>query len=52
MMGLVSGNGEAMGGLEAFGGSVGVSDNDIFFVIVILVGTCNAGDRSFTRGRC
>lgn len=52
VIGLVLGNGEAMGGLETFGRSVVVviiGIDIIAIVVVVMIG--KAGERSFTRGR-
>lgn len=54
MTGLISGDGEAMGGLETFGGSVVVVGIDVIAIVVVVVAVImvKAGERSFTRGRC
>jgi hypothetical protein len=46
---LVLGNGEAVGGLKAFGRSGVVGVDLIVIVVVVVVG--EAGDTAFTRGR-
>ena len=51
VVGLILGNGEAMGGLETFGRSVVVIIGIDIIAIVVVVMIGKAGERSFTRGR-
>ena len=52
VVGLVLGDGKAMGGLETFGGSVVVGIDVIAIVVIVVVVIIGkAGDTSFTRAR-